>query len=300
MNRTRMAICLAAVVCMMAAGSVASADIIRGINMDFVTIGNAGNAGDTGGVGSPYGCGAVAYNYRIGKYEVTNAQWNAFTAAAGAPTGTDGGYRYSSYFTGAQQPTNRVSWYEAAQFCNYLTSGDKSKGAYRFSGNNANPGSFMGVNRDAAKTAYSTVYIIPTEDEWYKAAYFKPDASGYSLYANGTRTAPAAGVNSNYGYAIGSPWDVGTGTSEQNGTKDMMGNVWEWNETLFSGSGRGRGIRGGSYEYYDYYLRSSYRYDYSPYNEGNYFGFRVASIVPEPASAMLMLLGLGGLLIRRK
>ena len=31
--------------------------------------------------------GAVGYNYRIGKYEVTNAQWNAFTAAVGAPTG---------------------------------------------------------------------------------------------------------------------------------------------------------------------------------------------------------------------
>ena len=97
------------------------------------------------------GCGAVSYDYRIGKYEVTNAQWNTFTAAAGAPTGNDGGYSYSAYFTGAQQPTNMVSWYEAAQFCNYLTSGDKSKGAYLFSGNNTNPGDFLGINRDSGQ-----------------------------------------------------------------------------------------------------------------------------------------------------
>ena len=76
-------ICLVAGI-MLAAVNFASADTIRGIDIDFVTIGNAGNAADTGG--TP-GCGAVSYNYRIGKYEVTNAQWNAFTAAAGAPTG---------------------------------------------------------------------------------------------------------------------------------------------------------------------------------------------------------------------
>ena len=63
-----------------------SADTIRGINLDFVTIGNAGNAGDTRAEANPNGCGAVGYNYRVGKYEVTNSQWNAFTAAAGVPT----------------------------------------------------------------------------------------------------------------------------------------------------------------------------------------------------------------------
>ena len=97
------------------------------------------------------------------------------TAAAGAPTGNDGGYGNPAYFTDAQQPTNNVYWYEAAQFCNYLTSGDKSKGAYQFSGNNANPGYFLGIDRVAAQTTYGTIYVIPTENEWYKAAYHKND-----------------------------------------------------------------------------------------------------------------------------
>ena len=77
-----------------------SGDMIRGIDMDFVTIGNAGNAADSTGYGS------VGYDFSIGKYEVTNAQWNTFVSAAGAPTGTGGGYDVSAYFTGDQQPTN--------------------------------------------------------------------------------------------------------------------------------------------------------------------------------------------------
>jgi formylglycine-generating enzyme required for sulfatase activity len=293
---------LAVLFCVLAAANFASADALRGnINMDFVTIGNAGNAADTQVMNDgTTGYGAVDHAYRIGKYEVTNAQWNAFTAAAGAPTGNDGGYGYSAYYTGAQQPTDGVSWYEAAQFCNFLTSGDKSKGAYQFSGDNINPGSFQGINRALSTSTYGTTYVIPTEDEWYKAAYFKSNASGYSLYANGTNTVPVAGVNSNYNCAIGSPWTITNGTPEQNGTFDMMGNVWEWNEALVNGSHRG--IRGGAYYYSTtgYSLASSSRGGH-PYSEyGVYVGFRVASIVPEPASALLMLLGAAWMGAKRK
>jgi formylglycine-generating enzyme len=296
MRNRCLTIWLMAAVLVMAVTNVVSADTIRGINMDFVTIGHAGNPGDIRAEANPYGCGAVGYNYRIGKYEVTNAQWNAFTNIAGAPTGNpSSAYDQSAYYTGAEQPTDYVSWYETLQFCNYLTSGDKSKGAYQFSGNNANPGDFIGINRAAAQATYGTIYVLPTEDEWYKAAYYKPDGSGYSLYANGTNTAPIAGVNSNYYGAIGHPWNVGTGTMEQNGTFDMMGNDWEWNETLI-GSERGR--RGGSWGSTANlgYLVSSIRESYNPYIE-NVNSFRVAS-VPEPAT--LLLFGLGAAMVRRK
>ncbi len=281
------------VVCVMAITNIASAEIIRGIDIDFVTIGNAGNAADTTGYG------AVDYEYKIGKYEVTNAQWNAFVSAAGAPTGNDHDgwdpYDNSAYHTGAQQPTNGVSWYEAIQFCNYLTSGDKSLGVYQFSGNNINPGDFLGIDRESAASAYGIAYVIPTEDEWYKAAYYS--GSGYSTYANGTGVAPTAGVDTNYDWVISAPWNIGSGTEEQNGTFDMMGNVWEWNETFFDSSSRG--IRGGSYTDGGdgITLASDYRNREDMYDEGSNAGFRVAS-VPEPAT--LLLFASGAVMLRRK
>ena len=291
-------ICLVAGI-VLAAGNFALADTIRGIEMDFVTIGNAGNSHDTGGTPS---CGAVSYNYSIGKYEVTNAQWNAFTAAAGAPTGNPS-YAYSNgaYYTGAQQPTGQVSWYEAAQFCNYLTSGDKSKGAYQFSGDNTNPGDFLGIDRASSISTYGTTYVIPTEDEWYKAAYYKPDNSGYSLYANGLNTIPEADNGWNYyGGSYSAPWNVGTGTMEQNGTFDMMGNFREWNETLFSDDyDTYRGIRGGSFGYFSDTLASYHQASYYPYGVYDEVGFRIASI-PEPATICLLGLGVLGLVRRKK
>jgi formylglycine-generating enzyme required for sulfatase activity len=279
MKRVRLAICLA-VVCVMAAVNFASADTIRGINMDFVNIGNVGNAPDTGG--TP-GCGAVSSSYRIGKYEVTATQWQTIDTAAGI--GESGG-------SSGNQPVGYISWYEAAQFCNYLTSGNKYSGAYKFDIS----GNFQVIDRAASISTYGTTYVIPTEDEWYKAAYFKPDGSGYSLYTNGLNTLPAADNGWNYyGGSYSDPWNVGTGTQEQNGTFDMIGNVWEWNETLI---GSYRGMRGGSCSMEGAYcFSSSYRSYDSPYDQYFLIGFRVAS-VPEPCS--LVLLSLGGLLLRRK
>jgi hypothetical protein len=108
--------------CLLFLPGITQAVNVRGIDIDFVAIGNPGNGADTTGYG------AVGHDYSIGTYEVTNAQWDAFVAAAGAPAGLNG-----TYITGAQQPTTNVSWEEAVQFCNYLTSGDKSSGVYQFS-----------------------------------------------------------------------------------------------------------------------------------------------------------------------
>ena len=149
--------------------TIASADTVRGIDIDFVTIGNAGNPGDTQVMipDGTTGYGAVSYEYQIGQYEITNAQWDSFVTAAGAPTGNpSSAYTDSSRWTGDNIPTNQVSWYEAAQFSNYLTSGDKSQGAYQFSGNNTNPGDFLGIDRDSAVSTYGIVYVIPTEVKW--------------------------------------------------------------------------------------------------------------------------------------
>ena len=113
---------------------------------------------------------------------------------------------------------------------------------------------------------------------------------------------PVAGVDSNYNMASGpSPWNIGCGSEELNGTFDMMGNVWELMESPFySGvhlSGSSRGRRGGSYGTYDSGIILSYRGVTNPSYEDSFVGFRVAS-VPEPTT--ILLLSLGGFILRRR
>ncbi len=288
---------LVIILCFFSLSSSLSAKVVQGIDIDFVTISNPGNPGDPRAAANPTGCGAVDYIYQIGKYEVTNDQWEAFVAAAGAPTGNNSNaYDESTPWTGTYVPTTKVSWYEAAQFCNYLTSGDKSQGAYQFSGNNTNPGDFLVINRDSAVSTYGIAYVIPTEDEWYKAAFYT--GSSYSTYANGQDTIPVADNGWNYsGGAYSSPWDVGSGTMEQNGTFDMMGNVWEWNENLLYGTGTQYCFNGGSYNTAAEYLSSSDRSGYYSSYEGYGIGLRVAS-VPEPTTVLLFSIGV--VLLRKR
>jgi len=244
------------------------------INMDFVNMGYAGNTADSTGYGS------VADNYRIGKYEVTAAQW-ASVIAADSNVGNAGSWAGS-------QPTASSSWYESAKFANWLTTGSAYSGAYQFNGS----GTLTNVNRAAAVSAYGTVYVLPTEDEWYKAAYLKSDGSAYTLYATGD-SVPAAGAGGeNYDDPFGgSPWNVGTGIAENNGTFDMNGNVFEWNESAYDGTldnmAENRVIRSGAFNNSESILRSSNRSIGTPTSEINRFGFRVAAI-PEPSSILLM------------
>jgi hypothetical protein len=194
---------------------------------------------------------------------------------------------------------NFVSYWDSCRFTNWLGNGQGNSstetGAYTIpDGYNGNDG--RTIQRNAGAT-----WAVTSEDEWYKAAYYKGNGV-YSLYANGTSVAPVAGTASNYNWAIGSTWDGTTnGSLEQNGTKDMMGNVWEWNEAIpyISGNSAYRGLRGGSF-YGSNNLQSSGRSGANPRGEYGNLGFRVSE-VPEPSSIIALLGGLTGLIgLRRR
>ena len=202
---------------------------------DFVTIGGAGVSADPA-----TGYGTVNYSYQISRYEVTGAEFNAAAAA----DSRIGDCSYDSL----NGPAYYVSWYEAALYCNYLTSGDAYTGVYLFDSG----GNYLGTDRESALTAYGVIYALPTEDEWYKAAYWTGDESDpWSLYANGTDETPTWGTTEGWNYRTsdyaygGDTWAVGYGAQEQNGTYDMMGNIGEWTEDAYDSLRYV--IRGGSY-----------------------------------------------------
>ncbi len=94
--------------------------------IDFVPISGSTNPTVAQTVaGQLDGFGIVDYDYRMAVYEVTNAQWDKFEASLGVPVTGDPSSAYDESFydwrTGTTNvPTNEVSWYEAAQFVNWL------------------------------------------------------------------------------------------------------------------------------------------------------------------------------------
>jgi len=132
--------------------------------------------------------------------------------------------------------------------------------------------------------AVDAQFFIPTENEWYKAAYHQPSAQGgdtddYWLYATASNsdptvaTANATGDINNPGtnvanYDLGADWNGQNGhvttvgsagplSESFYGTSDQSGNVLEWNETV--NSGVSRFLRGGRWSDFIFPLRSTSR-----------------------------------------
>ncbi len=313
-----LAVVLGLAAILLAAGRTGAADTFgtgeNQFTIDFVMI--------SGSTNPTSGWGIVNNHYRIGVYEITNAQWDKFNASLGVPVTGDPTVAYDedSYWTGANVPTNRVSWYEAAQFLNWLNTSSGHQAAYKFTGTQGTSDYTLatwsaseadnGTNLYRHKDAF---YYLPTEHEWVKAGYW----NGTTLQIYATKAGESlhqgdgvTGTGWNYysgGYATDAcgPWALGSGSEELNGTFDMMGNVREWPESPYSdpnyGAGSNRGERGGSYYWEDYALASSSRPSYStPGYESPDLGFRVASEIPEPATMAVFALGSIGMLLKRR
>ena len=300
----------------MAAGQAA-------INIDTVPVGNPGNAGEQSRLahGDTTYYGGVSYAYNIGKYEVTAGQYTEFLNAVAAMdtyglyhvamwsdafgckiqgTGSLGSYEYNVATDWADRPVNYVSWYDAARFANWLTTGDTESGVYTFSSGLLQ----STMDHQTAGTTYGMAYFLPTENEWYKVAYHQNDGDtgNYFAYPTSNNSTPSndldgGGNNATFydsDHTIGDPyWRTEVGAHENSaspyGTFDQGGNVFEWTESA--------GFRGGAASGHEDWLRAEHRQ--SGTRMWHYWdvGFRVASIgsaapVPEPGT-VLVWAGLG-------
>ena len=293
-------------------------------SLEFVTVGDPGNSADPS-----TGYGAVANAFQMGKYDVTVGQYTAFLNAVAktdtyglyysgmatdystigiTQSGSSGNYSYSvtgGYSQGVNCPIFDVTWCDAARFCNWLQNGQPTgtegtgtteTGAYTLNGNATN---WTAVTRNAG-----AAYFIPSENEWYKAAYYMGGGinTGYWLYPTQSNTAPGntlpdAGngancwYNGNYCDPTNHLTPVGafTLTPGPYDTFDIGGDLYEWNEALSAAS---RGLRGMWWSGISLGLLSSYRHYVSPGENDYWIGFRVASLaVPEPGSIALVVAG---------
>ena len=239
---------LAALACLLASPAGAAP-----ITYQQVTVGNAGNTNDT--VGS--GFGAVAYDYQIGKYDVTIGQYTAFLNAVAATdtnslynssmgtdlniagisqTGGTGSYTYS-VLGSANRPITYVSWWDSARFANWMANGQPTgaqsittteNGAYNVNG--ATTGNAVAKNVTNPNTSAAPTFYVPTENEWYKAAYYSPTlnsgAGGYYAYATQSNTAPGNVVGilanqANYNNGVFSVTQSGSYSGSQNYLTDV-------------------------------------------------------------------------------
>lgn len=266
--------------------------------------------------------GWVPYDFQIGKHEVTLAQYTAFLNAVAATdtyglynanmetdlkiagirrTGAPGSYRYTVIGSG-DRPVTYVSWFDVARFCNWLHHGrpmglqtetTTEMGAYSLGG--ATTGAFY-VRNPGAKC------WLPTEDEWYKAAYHHPPAEGgpnggYHTFPMTSDTAPGNlvggipnqaniitpngfySVTQSAGEVATTNYLTGGGafsrSSSFHGTFDQGGNVWERNDAILSEELRG--LRGGAWNLGSAALAWSSRQAVPTTGEFNDVGFRIAA-----------------------
>ena len=334
---------LAALACL-PLGSVANAEPI-----EWVTVGDPGNTG-TVRIGIEYG--AVAASFQIMKYEFTNQQYTDFLNSVAATdtyslynafmgsearggisrSGSSGSYTYSAKTNMGDKPVNYVSWFDAARVSNWYQNGATSSSS-------TETGAYTLVSGQTSGTAPAVnsgaTFYVPTEDQWYKAAFYKGGGTdaGYWLFATQSDappvpvTAGATGIGSAGNIGNFANWDgaaswnnsqdgnvttVGTnGKPSAYGAFDMNGNVVEWNDLVGGLTGYDRGVRGGAWISNTAFSLSSddtYQAELA-WGEGYAIGFRLASplssSVPEidPScfgSALALVIGSLGLLERRR
>ncbi|MDY0151158.1 MAG: SUMF1/EgtB/PvdO family nonheme iron enzyme [Candidatus Cloacimonas sp.] len=237
-------------------------DPTRPIPENFVFV-EGGTIYPTSGI---YTGSLTVSSFYIDKYELTNAEWNAVM-------GSNGGDTY---------PKAYVSWFGAIEYCNRRSLQEGLQPSYSYLSYGTDPENWpAGWNTNNANAVNVSCdwtvicYRLPSEAEWEYAARGGLNTHGYT-YSGSNDLNFVGWYIGNSGNSV---HPVGQLASNELGTFDMSGNLYEWCwDDFYDGSDRV--VRGGVYNYDDYACAVSDQYDYYP-TYGDYdIGFRVCRVSP--------------------
>lgn len=300
----------------------------RMVNYSVVSVDDPENISDSNGFGS------VSYRFSMGKYNVSIAQYAAFLNAVAKTdtydlyhpsmgtdmnvagierSGTPGSYVYTVLNNGgdsSNRPIAYVTWFSVARFANWMAnsqpeglqdSSTTEDGAYPLRG--AVSGNAVSKNVCNPNTRKTVTFWIPSENEWYKTAYYTKNYEstqqpGYYLYATQSNASPgnAIGQTANQmNVIVGVNFsvtqnatlyptqnyltDVGafTGSASHYGTFDQNGGLYQWND-LDGKPFPYRGVRG-SFWFAGAQAAQSINFAaVTPEHSGNDIGFRLSSV----------------------
>ena len=212
-------------------------------------------------------------SFYMGKTEVTQKEYQEVMGAN------------PSAFKGDDLPVERVTWFNAVEYCNRLSRREGLTPAYSISGS--------GYDRIVTWNRGADGYRLPTEAEWEyacRAGTETPFNTGNNI------TAEQANYDGNYPYNNNAKGiyrrrttPVGGFAPNTWGLYDMHGNVaewcWDWSKSYTSdaqtnpvgaSSGSFHIARGGGWFSHAQFLRSAYRNNITPDDRISFLGFRVA------------------------
>jgi len=223
----------------------------------------------------------IDHSFAISGHEVTIGQFHRFRPDAVYP---------ADVAPQPDCPMSRVTWYDAAAYCRWLTEQDKIADAQQCYPEKIGPG--MALPADYLSR---TGYRLPTEAEWEYACRAGTTTSRF--YGD------SEAMLAEYGWYTANCedhlWPVGTRKPNPWGLFDTYGNVMEWCQNLMttvpatvgdqvvrddsarSESGELRVLRGGGYRYTARDTRSANRFGLPPDSRTSIFGFRVARTLRE-------------------
>jgi formylglycine-generating enzyme required for sulfatase activity len=211
-------------------------------------------------------------SFTMSKYEVTQDQYRTVTGNS------------PSYFTGnTSYPVEQVTWYDAVEFCNKLSTSEGLSPVYTIY-SRAPAAGYPITDAVVTATWTNSGYRLPTEAEWEYAARGGTSTQNY-IYAGSNTIDDVAWYDSNSGTKT---HPVGGKMANELGFFDMSGNIWEWcwdwygiypngNQTVPRGAalGTNRVSRGGCLDSLAYGCTVSSRNCPKPQTIDDNYGFRV-------------------------